>query len=478
MKNQFFTLLVLSRILFVLTSCSLIETEEVVIPKTVPTADGEVLPRQAPLEIHFPHEPDPDSIADLFEVRTHQGPMKGRMDLEGGKLTFIPREDPVPGTPHFLSLSGSYRSLEGKSYYVNLLLTFYWGGKEYLDPKIVSLVPEKGGVISPNGSVRIVFINTSQMEEIESALRIIPKHSVAKIWEFREDGTTELTVTPDPDIPWEVDTYYIITGLPPDGLGETGFWVRESQYPIIQSLSRVDPDWDNSFPVIASGLDGINLKEAVEIRFSLAMDETTVREGFSISPSIGGRFLWPEGNRMIFLPADTFHIDTRYILHINRKAKSKLGSPMREDYTVTFDPANPFLDLIQVDGRPEDGFPLTDPDSVEISIPIRPSLTSRDYTFRFAFTDTFDNPSVKEKAQDWIDLKRTYPGTGPAPIKTGAVWIHDALLSLTWYDFPEPSPGSSVYFLLVLPGGEGGIQNSQGKILKETISIPLKVESP
>ena len=465
---------IVSSIVFVFISCSLVEMEEVVNPRTVPSAKDEVLPLGAPLEIHFPHEPEPDSILGILEVRDYWGPLEGRAECEKTLVSYYPEEKPVPGLPYFLSLSGSYSTIGGKPCYVNLELTFFWGKGGYEAPLISTIVPENGGVISPEGTLRIIFTGGLDTEKVASELRIFPDHRITKQWEQEEDQRLELVIIPD--IPWNVDTYYTVAGLPPESLGETGFWVEEEGFPTIQSLSRVEPDWEHSFPLIASGLDGIAPAEAISIRFSLAMDDGSVTQAFSISPEIEGRILWPEKNNMIFIPEEPFLQDTRYMLHLGRKAASSFGSPMREDYTISFDPANPFLLLSRVEGRPEDGFPLMNPESVEDPLTLTFSPGNGDYTFRFAFTDSFDTLSVKEKTQDWIHLKRLYPSSGTVPVKTGATWINDSLLSLSWSGFSNPGPGRSVYYFLVVPGGKSGIINSRERTLEKTISIPLKVE--
>jgi len=90
-------------------------------------------------------------------------------------------------------------------------------------------------------------------------------------------------------------------------------------------------------PVPADGADDVSWDTNIVVTFSLSMDTGSVRDSFSISPSVSGDFAWFDANtRVSFQPSASLAYSTTYQVTIDANARDENGIPLGADYTWSF----------------------------------------------------------------------------------------------------------------------------------------------
>lgn len=69
------------------------------------------------------------------------------------------------------------------------------------------------------------------------------------------------------------------------------------------------------------GATGVNPNTQITIVFSNTMNRTTVRQAFSITPSVQGSFSWPEGSKVVFTPSAPLEEETTYVVQLTIVAR-------------------------------------------------------------------------------------------------------------------------------------------------------------
>ncbi len=71
----------------------------------------------------------------------------------------------------------------------------------------------------------------------------------------------------------------------------------------------------------ANGATGVIPNTQITIVFSNTMNRTTVRQAFSIIPSVQGSFSWPEGSKVVFTPSAPLEEETTYVVQLTIVAR-------------------------------------------------------------------------------------------------------------------------------------------------------------
>lgn len=100
-----------------------------------------------------------------------------------------------------------------------------------------------------------------------------------------------------------------------------------------------NPDVDETSPAVSSvtpsnGAANVAAGQAISITFSESMDESSVQEAFSISPSVSGDYSW-SGNTMTFTPI-TLSYNTAYTCTVGTGAKDQAGNSLESSYVWGF----------------------------------------------------------------------------------------------------------------------------------------------
>ncbi|MBQ7691067.1 MAG: Ig-like domain-containing protein [Muribaculaceae bacterium] len=97
--------------------------------------------------------------------------------------------------------------------------------------------------------------------------------------------------------------------------------------PVVLSCS---PQW-------ADGDDPLLCNVPVVMQFNWDMDTQSVEQAFTITPQVKGHFTWEDSNyRVTFAPDDAYAANTRYTVTLGAAACHGGGTPMGEDFTITF----------------------------------------------------------------------------------------------------------------------------------------------
>lgn len=78
----------------------------------------------------------------------------------------------------------------------------------------------------------------------------------------------------------------------------------------------------------------------IEIAFSIAMNKTSVKTAFSISPVVAGGIGW-SGDVLRYTPSKTLAANTTYTVSVNTTARSTGGVPLAAPYSWTFTTSGP-----------------------------------------------------------------------------------------------------------------------------------------
>ncbi len=136
-------------------------------------------------------------------------------------------------------------------------------------------------------------------------------------------------------------------------------WVQYMQqnYPYINTScnNHTDPgkywDWNHYFSLIkadatiptavsffpASSTDSVWANTPIKITFSIAMSDTSLNDGFSISPAVPGTFsLEDHAHTVVFTPSELLSPKTKYTVTVNQFTTSILGASLDSTYSFSF----------------------------------------------------------------------------------------------------------------------------------------------
>jgi len=105
----------------------------------------------------------------------------------------------------------------------------------------------------------------------------------------------------------------------------------------LNRVRNTPPRVINYSPVWNEGDAPVMCNVPVVLEFNWDMDPETTEAAFSISPEVEGTIEWQDTNyRMVFRPTDAFDINTLYTVKLARTAQHAGGTPMEEDFTMSF----------------------------------------------------------------------------------------------------------------------------------------------
>ena len=90
-------------------------------------------------------------------------------------------------------------------------------------------------------------------------------------------------------------------------------------------------------PVWAEGDPAVKCSAPIVLSFNWDMDSVTTCDAFTLDPPVEGNFRWEDSYyRLIFTPKDAFDVNTLYTLTLKNTAEHGGGTPMEEDFTMSF----------------------------------------------------------------------------------------------------------------------------------------------
>ena len=93
----------------------------------------------------------------------------------------------------------------------------------------------------------------------------------------------------------------------------------------------------NYSPVWNEGDPAVKCSTPIILSFNWDMDSATTCSAFTLDPPLEGNFKWEDSYyRLVFTPKDAFDVNTLYTLTLKKTAEHGGGTPMEEDFTMSF----------------------------------------------------------------------------------------------------------------------------------------------
>ncbi len=90
-------------------------------------------------------------------------------------------------------------------------------------------------------------------------------------------------------------------------------------------------------PVWNEGDPAVKCSKPIILSFTWDMDSVTTCDAFKLDPPLEGSFMWEDSYyRLIFTPKDAFDVNTLYTLTLKKTAEHGGGTPMEEDFVMSF----------------------------------------------------------------------------------------------------------------------------------------------
>ena len=466
-----------------ITACGIIDLSPNMEFKTNPSHRDQVLSQTDAIFIEFGFIPDKISAESFFSIFDYSGNVGGSLSWKGNRLIFTPEKKLIKGRIYTLEFNGNVLRRNGGEALINVILPFYFQTAEADIPAVREIIPPGGSVISGSDKIRILF--TKEMNDIsfKKGFSISPGISFSTEWSIEKD---EVNIMPDDK--WENFTVYTfhLTDEMKDAeeipLAEeysfTIYTAEDHEIPEILSTNSAVSDFAAQFPSLNNDLNSLKYTDALKIVFSKPMNKETTENALTVTPYIAGRYFWPGNDTLVFMPEKGWKQGTGYLLFISKAAVSEAGICLRENYEELFTPDIAELILSEIDGRAEDGFPVSS-FSERTCIEIQPFGVSSPYSYYFIFN--FSKPFFYDKskfsAQKNISLSCIYPPSGGSPWPVKYSWFSDYSLMINYFGFTPYSSDENLfhYYLLKIKGGESGIINNEGSFLTKDIKQLLRV---
>lgn len=438
---------ILSIILY--TSCGVVEIAPSDSIKTNPSDYNQVLAKDENIYVKFGFSPDHASAQAAFEVQDFTGRVGGTFSWEKNVMIFHPQQSFSIARRYLLKYAGQVLDTSGKDRTYNIYIPFFYVNRTD-SSLVISMTPTEGTTI--HGQEKVVF-SFSRGMDADTLLRgfsITPDNACTKEW---NSSCTQLTVTPESA--WKDHTVYTFAfsqdmctkaGVP---LPEKESWVLYSssgaKIPTVQAIYTVLNDGID-FPVILSGLDGVTNQDAIKIKFSEDMNRDKTEDALSVIPSIQGRTYWTSDSTLLFIPETDWEYGTKYNIFISTSAESREGLHLKETFGITFTPNIYRLNLMSIDGKRSDGFPITTywPEQ-EIAIDVGTDKEPENiYTFCFVLNRNLKTALEKEAFFSGITLSPLFPPSILKPKVVSQFWTGDNMVNITYTGFV---PSGSVYSL-------------------------------
>ena len=465
------------------SSCSLVDLfpEEGI--NTNPSKENQIIGENEAIYVSFDFNPEKTSAESLFQVKDYKGRISGSVSWIGKKMIFSPDEKMIRGRRYTLDYSGSVLKKQGGEVKSEIIIPFFYMTGTAALPFLTAVAPKEGSVLDRDETVLFRFSKSMDTDAVRKGFGISPETEYISSW---SGNFTELTVIPKDK--WKNLTPYTFSfsdeircceNIPLESGYSFVFYCDSSHdKPELISLYTVLDDISLSWPRVSDDLNTIKYREGIEIKFSLNMEKETVENSFSISPYISGRNFWKDKKTLIFMTDNGWDLYENYTLKITETAKSENDIASDRIYTALFKPDINELLLLSVDGKSEDGFPVSSySETVFLDIdtgPAQPYI----YSFTFNFSEAFPSDAEKEKLQNNINITSLFPPDISSPFPVSFTWIGDKSLTVKYSGFTayNSTEKISYYYLLTLKGGESGIRNEAGSFFKEDIKQILRTK--
>jgi len=462
-------------------SCEIINLRPVVVI-TEPASAYEVLAsRDDRVSVLFSSEPERLDAERTFLVKSPSGIVEGDFCWNGPGFTWKPVAPWDPGVRYRLILKGSMQSLDGREIRPEIDLPFFVL-RSVSQPSLVSCFPEQGSSIAvrpePGTILQLDFSEAMDARETEAAFSLKP----AIDFDFSWNGNlTSLFITPKNQLSacsvyhWNIGTGARALDGTPLGRSEAGSFITD--------LDSTPPKVERVYPVVRSGdswvdvaedVSGVDSGHSLAVLFSEAVDPVSATGGIRVEPGQAGSSDAVAPRLIVYTPEHDWSPGIPLTLVVSADVKDSSGLATGEEYRVRFTPLVPWLEIRSASS----GVDATTSDLSGSTILPADLGNAPDgvCTLTLLFSAPFDAAS-KTAAAERISLSSFFPAWLPAPALRDLCWFSDDTVAMTWQGLLTNNAGTTNYYRLFIPGGQGGLQSANQLLLKDDAVLYLEVHN-
>jgi hypothetical protein len=324
---------------FFISGCGIISLEMVEY-STYPEKRNQTISREARIWIEFSIPPDREQAEASFTLLRKGVPVEGDYTWEKNRLFFTPVPPLKPGVRYLLAFAGDIVSAAGERHPVNTSVPFFVDGSGPA-PVLLQSSPPPGEVCGTRRRLQFLFSTPLDESSLLQGFHLTPERRL--LFSLKAD---KMTVTVSPEVDWEPHTVYTweftekVTALDGTPLGGayTGTFVTQADTvpPSVRGVS-------SAAYLAGVFLDqpGFGKDDLIRLKFSEKVDLQSLRDAFSISPPVAGRFERCSEKEIIFFPDAPFTMNMEYHLTIDTGLRDEGGNYLKEVYWFSFIPDIP-----------------------------------------------------------------------------------------------------------------------------------------
>ncbi len=200
-------------------------------------------------------------------------------------------------------------------------------------PSVTAVSPlHRATNVAPSTTIQVTFSKAMNQASAQAAFKIVPSVTGTFSWNA---GSTVMTFTPSSAL--AANTQYDVTISTYAADTTNNNLISPYSWYFTTGTGNVNPTILSVFP--PNGSTNVPLQASIGATFSMPMNQTSVNNAFSISPSIPGVFSWT-GNTFAFTPSVPLAANTTYTVTIANTATGTNGLPLLNTYTWSFTSGN------------------------------------------------------------------------------------------------------------------------------------------
>jgi hypothetical protein len=193
--------------------------------------------------------------------------------------------------------------------------------------EVLSASPEDGTTnISPSTPVQFTLAGPVDTSTIQSAFTISP--NAPGSFSYYSYNPTYLTFTPTNS--YTFNTKYTVTLS--TALKASDGTPLFAPY----TLTFTTMPFEVTYAYPSDGSTNVQPSQSIAIAFSGAMDTSSIRSAFSISPSVAGYFSYSGSTEFMFTPTNAFAMGTTYTVTLSTAMKAQDGTHLPSAYSFSF----------------------------------------------------------------------------------------------------------------------------------------------
>jgi hypothetical protein len=427
-----------------LSSCSLVSLESLVIA-TEPANESQIAAPEGPILVRFSAEPEHRDAERAFKLNSAAGASSGDFRWSGSELSFYPVPPLKKGYRWTLSLSGSIKTLDGRSFDVDEAASFYAGSSASL-LTLDSFRPAPGATASTIEKIALTFSRAVDQSAFKRNFSLSPSTDYEVSW-----STEGMTASIEPKTRWTALSTYAwqvkAELVDSDGVGlarayDGTFVVQaEGTAPVVTSVRPALYSNGTLSPVDAD-LGQLGYLDAIYIGFSEEVTLESVADAISLTPKVKGRVLQAGPADFAFLPEESFAARTKYRLSVLASVFDLAGNAMSQGYDAWFSPS---VADIEVVGAYINGSAAVADFGDARGHGFIPSVSDGSAYIALEFNVPIAEAGQRDRLVSLASCESLFPSSLSPSLKS-VQWASDSRLELTYAGFAASTAAKTYYY--------------------------------